>query len=89
MPLSVPHNLQTNALSAGQMADVGAAGAVVNAPIPFRGRVVGAGCTISATLTGPDTVISVAKKLLRAVPTPSAPSPCLPLAQLLAQATAW
>jgi len=60
MPLSEPHNLQTNSMNVGSMADVATPG-TLNAPIPFRGRVVGAGCSISAAVTGANTVVTVNK----------------------------
>jgi len=60
MPLSEPHNLQTNSFNVGSLADV-ATPSTLNAPIPFRGRVVGAGCSISAALTGADTIVTVQK----------------------------
>ena len=58
MPLSENHNLQVNVVS-GTMAIATAGDLYV--PVPFKGRVTGGGCGISAAVTGAPIVITVSK----------------------------
>ena len=59
MPLSENHNMQVNAVNVG-MADV-ATPTVAYVGVPFKGRVIGAGCSISAALTAANTIVTVSK----------------------------
>jgi len=59
MPLSEPHNLQTNIVNVG-MVDV-ATPTIAYVAVPFRGRVVAGGCAISAALTAANTIVTVSK----------------------------
>jgi hypothetical protein len=59
MPLSENHNLQVNALNVG-MADI-ASPTIAYVAVPFKGRVIAGGCTISAALTVANTIVTVSK----------------------------
>ena len=59
MPLSQNHNLQMNAVGA-TLADI-ASPSIAYAAVPFKGRVVAGGCSISAALTVANTIVTVSK----------------------------
>jgi hypothetical protein len=59
MPLSENHNMQVNGVGAS-IPNVSAA-SVAYAGIPFKGRVVGGGCCISAAISAGSSVITVSK----------------------------
>jgi hypothetical protein len=59
MPLSENHNLQVNHVG-GSMAAIASAGDIY-VPVPYKGRVIGGGCGISAAVTGAPIVVTVSK----------------------------
>ena len=59
MPLSENHNMQVSALNLG-MVDV-ATPTIGYVAVPYKGRVVGGGCAISAALTAANTIVTISK----------------------------